>query len=435
MANAIAETLQSVTQGNATIVELEQADGSWLQKVRQITIDATDTVCLVFPHDIKALAAVVEEAAEKRWQIIPCGNGSKLDWGGLTKEIQLIVSTQKCDRIIQHAVDDLTVTVEAGVKIADLQARLKATNQFLPIDPAFLTTATVGGIIATADTGSWRYGYGGIRDLVLGISFVRGDGEIAKAGGKVVKNVAGYDLMKLFIGSYGTLGIITQVTFRTYPIPQASQTVAITGETTQLKSAIKLLRNSGLTPTAMDLISSSVAKKLSIADENALLIRFQTIPESIKDQTVQLTTMFDSLSVEIATFQEKAELQLWHQLTDLVRIAQTPTAAISKLGILPTEAVSLLEKISAIDARNLTIVHLGGGVGILQFADGVRLNIIQTIREFCQSNSGFLSVSSAPKEIKQQIDVWGYSGNALDMMQRIQQKFDPQNIFNSDRFF
>ncbi len=119
--------------------------------------------------------------------------------------------------------------MQAGLKLADLQAFLAPSGQFLPLDPSYADNATIGGIIATADAGTWRQRYGGVRDLILGFSFIRHDGEIAKAGGRVVKNVAGYDMMKLFTGSYGTLGIIDQITLRLYPETANSETLIITG--------------------------------------------------------------------------------------------------------------------------------------------------------------------------------------------------------------
>jgi glycolate oxidase FAD binding subunit len=430
MSNMIAELL---TVQNIAFTKFNQMSSFWQKKITNLGLISPESVYLVFPQNIEALATVVEIAAQKKISIIPCGNGSKLDWGGLTKQSQLLVSTQKCARIIEHAVDDLTITVEAGVKLADLQAKLKATNQFLPIDPVFPETATIGGILATADTGSFRQRYGGIRDLVLGISFIRGDGALAKAGGRVVKNVAGYDLMKLFIGSYGTLGLISQVTFRTYPLPETSQTVAITGEAKQIDRAMQLLRNSALTPTAADLITASVAKKLDLEENMALLLRFQTIAESIEAQTTQLATMVQDLNLAIANFSRETEQNLWSKLNNIVRIPQTPEAIICKLGILPSAGVELLEKFTKTAPNSDAIIHIGSGIGTLQLKV-TEPNLISQIRDFCHAKSGFLSVLTAPTEIKQKIDVWGYQGNALEMMQTIKQKFDPQHIFNCDRY-
>ncbi|HEY9883407.1 MAG TPA: FAD-binding oxidoreductase, partial [Thermosynechococcaceae cyanobacterium] len=183
---------------------------------------------VAYPSTPAALAAMVQ--ADDRQPLLPCGAGSKLAWGGLVGGLKdkektlplLVVSTERLNQLIDHAIGDLTVTVEAGMRFADVQATLATAGQYLPIDPAYPDHATIGGIIATADTGSLRQRYNGVRDLLLGVSIVRADGQVAKAGGRVVKNVAGYDLMKLFTGSYGTLGIITQATLRVYPLPEAS---------------------------------------------------------------------------------------------------------------------------------------------------------------------------------------------------------------------
>ena len=149
-----------------------------------------------------------------------------------------------------NSVEDLTLTVEAGAKIADIQEFLKPTGQFLAIDPHYPSFATVGGVVATANTGSWRHTYGGVRDLILGISFLRSDGQEVKAGGKVMKNVAGYDLMKLMTGSYGNLGLITSVTFRLFPIPPQSYTVVITGPSEAIQKFRQTLSKTRVTPCA-----------------------------------------------------------------------------------------------------------------------------------------------------------------------------------------
>ena len=418
---------KAIAFDKATVLSYADAGEYWQQRISRLGLSSPESTSLVMPNDISALAEVVCQAAEQKWQLIPSGKGSKLDWGGLT-DIDLILSTQKCDRIIHHAVDDLTVTVEAGITLDKLQETLSAAKQFLPIDPAFPHSATIGGILATADTGSLRHRYGGIRDLVLGVSFVRGDGKIAKAGGKVVKNVAGYDLMKLLIGSYGTLGIITEVTFRTYPLPTDSQTLILTGKPQAIAEAIARLRNSGLTPTAADLVSPGVSNKLGIADGYAFIVRFQTIPESITAQTQQLKDMVAELDIAIATNQEA---DLWQQL----QISTTPDSetTICKVGILPQKAMTLLQQITAKDPSYRGIIHIGSGIGRIELHQASP-QTLQEIRNTCNANQGFLTVLSAPLELKQQVDIWGCSGNALNMMRTIKNKFDPQGIFSSDRF-
>jgi glycolate oxidase FAD binding subunit len=441
MTKAIASQLQSLLQSNAELVEFANGNSSWQQKIAKAVISPHSS-CLIFPNTVETLSALVKQARQQQWQILPCGNGSKLDWGGLIKEVKLVVSTQKLNRIIEHAVDDLTVTVEAGVKLADLQAALQPTNQFLPVDPAFSETATIGGIIATGDSGSWRQRYGGIRDMVLGLSFVRADGEIAKAGGRVVKNVAGYDLMKLLTGSYGTLGIITQVTFRTYPLPEASGTIVLTGEADAVATATQMLRNSSLTPTAADLLSVSVIKELSIGKEGGLLVRFQTMAESVKKQLAQLEAIARQLDLKINFYREgfapysrdQDESDLWQKLSQIIRIPSTEEAIICKIGVVPSAAVAVLQELIKIFGdRSLGMIHTGSGIGILQLESEDR-NGIEEMRLLCQQHRGFLTILTAPNSIKQQLEPWGYTGNALEMMRKIKQKFDPQNILSPGRF-
>ncbi|MGB3298752.1 MAG: FAD-binding oxidoreductase, partial [Phormidesmis sp.] len=149
---------------------------------------------MALPSTAAELGAVMAIAAKQNWRVLPMGQGSKIGWGGLAEGIDLVVSTARLNRVIDHAVGDFTVTVEPGLKVADLQRVLAEQQQFLAIDPAFEGRATVGGVVATGDTGSLRQRYGGLRDMLIGVQFARYDGELARAGGRVVKNVAGYDL-------------------------------------------------------------------------------------------------------------------------------------------------------------------------------------------------------------------------------------------------
>ncbi len=405
-------------------IQFQNLNSDWQNKITKSINTHTKSIYSIFPDKIETLAKIVEMADVNKWLILPCGNGTKLDWGGLNDNIKLVVSTQKCDRIIEHAVGDLTVTVEAGITLANLQATLAENNQFLPIDPAYPQEATIGGIVATGDTGSLRHRYGGIRDLILGLSFVRADGKIAKAGGRVVKNVAGYDLMKLFTGSYGTLGIITQVTFRTYPLLQASQTILVLGEGKEIQQLSDTLRNSGLTPVAADIVSASAMQELSVAESVGLLVRFQTIPESIAEQSKQLKSMMEPLGLKTIEYSGQNEIDLWERLSKTIRIPDSETAIICKLGLLPTKAVSLLNKL---DNDVFTRIHIGSGLGELHLLNS-NIETIKKLRSHCELHQGFLTILTAPKSIKQQIDPWGYKGNAVKLMETIKQKFDPNQI-------
>jgi glycolate oxidase FAD binding subunit len=343
----------------------------------------------------------------------------------LAKNIDIIVSTERINQLIEHAVGDLTVTVEAGMKFAQIQEILAKSGQTLALDPAFPESATIGGIVATADTGSLRQRYGGVRDQILGITFIRADGEIAKAGGRVVKNVAGYDLMKLFTGAYGTLGIISQVTLRVYPIPETSGTVILTGISEAISQAVRILQSSELTPTQADLLSSKLVTSLALGTGIGLITRFQTIHESVEEQSQRLLAIGEKLGLQGVIYQGVEESNLWQQLPNKIYDHLTKSTITCKIGVVPTAAVEIIHQI------NIGLIHVSSGLGLVRLE---KEDQILPLRNLCQANSGFLSVLSAPVELKERFDVWGYNGNALEVMRGIKQQFDGNFILSPGRF-
>ena len=397
------------------------------QQIIQGLASGTPIQGLIYPQTQQQLAEVIAYTNQQQLKVLPCGFCSKIDWGGLVKNIDFAVSTQGMNQLIEHAVGDLTVTVEAGMKFSQLQSILAQENQVLGFDPSYPETATIGGIIATGDTGSLRQRYRGIRDLILGISIVRYDGKIAKAGGRVVKNVAGYDLMKLFTGSYGTLGIISQITLRVYPQAEASGTVILTGEAEAISQVNQILLASALTPVAVDLISSDLSKILGFGDNIGLMVRFQSIAEGVKQQSQRLIELGEKLGLK-AIYIDSDEENLWQQLKQQIWQSESNTAIVCKIGIAPTSAVKTLTQ-----CQTLGIIHAGVGLGVLRF-ESVSPETLLNLRNWCESQGGFLSILKAPVDLKQQLEVWGYTGNALNLMRQIKQQFDPQNQFSPNRF-
>jgi len=381
--------------------------------------------CIVYPENPSQLAEVMAIAHQRQWKVLPCGNSSKLNWGGLSNPIDVVVSTQRINRIIEHAVGDLTVTVEAGMKFAQVQAILSKFHQAIALDPSRPNSATIGGVIATGDTGSLRQRYGGVRDHLLGITFVRADGEIAKAGGRVVKNVAGYDLMKLFTGSYGTLGIITQVTLRVYPIPESSGTVVLTGKSGAISQAASILKTANFTPTQADLLSSQLVTQLDLGQGMGLIVRFWSIPESVKEQSNRLLAIGQKLGLDQKVYGGEDEVNLWHKLPHHMHSSAEESVITCKIGVLPTAAVEVLTNVQ------LGIIHLGSGLGLVRAKDKTQ---VLSLRQLCQFHAGFLTVLTAPVKFKESVDVWGYPGNALNLMGGIKQQFDRHNILSPGRF-
>lgn len=438
--NLIAQALAAIV-GAENVRQWKQLDPDWQNCINAVMTSGAEAACLVSPESLEELAEVVACIDEQGGHIIPCGNGSKLDWGGLVKvdgrSPLVLVSTERMNRLIEHAVGDLTITVEAGMRFAELQAILAEKGQFLAIDPTYPEQATLGGIVATADTGSLRQRYNSVRDMLLGLSFVRSDGQVAKAGGRVVKNVAGYDLMKLFTGSFGTLGIISQVTFRVYPLPETSQTILLSGETSALKQAANTLLSSALTPTHLDWFSASLVNELQIGQSAGLALRFQSISLSVQEQINKVAELGQALNLTTTRFEGTEEMTMWEGCQEQIAPSSTTrhaTSIVCKIGVRPSEASSLLQFLEQLSPTACFLqLHAASGLGRLLISEASQEQLTQ-IRAFCQTQSGFLSILQAPATVKQQIDVWGYSGNALDVMHRIKQQFDPKNVLSPHRF-
>lgn len=423
--NAIASSLASVVREENVVCPWENIEPSQQERIQKAISSPTPPSCLVYPQTQAQLATIIAAANQKNWRVLPCGNLSKLDWGGLIRGVDIVVSSAKVNRLIEHAVGDLTVTVEAGMKYADLQQILAKSRQFLALDPVAPDLATIGGIVATSDTGSWRQRYGSVRDQLLGITLVRADGQIAKAGGRVVKNVAGYDLMKLFTGSYGTLGLISQVTFRVYPLPEASATVVLTGKVEAIAQTTATLKRSVLTPTQGDLLCAKLVSTLGLGTGLGLITRFQSINESVKEQANRLLEIGQGLGLSGTIYTEADESHLWETLKQYMYAVPTDSLITCKIGVTPAIAAEILPQVE------IGLIHISSGLGWLQVANE---NQVLALRELCQSHRGFLTILTAPATIKEHLDVWGYTGNALSLMRRIKQQFDSQNIFSPGRF-
>jgi glycolate oxidase FAD binding subunit len=295
--------------------------------------------------------------------------------------------------------------------------------------------------VATADTGALRQRYGGIRDMLIGISFVRYDGQLAKAGGRVVKNVAGYDLMKLMTGAYGTLGIISQLTFRLYPLPEASKTVLVSGNADVARTLAAELQQSPLTPVAADILSPTLAKQLGHQEAYLLAARFQSILPGVNEQVDKLMAMVP-LEAHTEVLVEAAEAQFWDLSNALLygegRHAGGPQASpvvVAKVGMRPAMAVETLEAItSMLSVPYLARVHSGSGIGTLRLAAAVTPATVMDLRRLCETAGGYLTVLEAPNALKQAIDVWGYQGSALALMASIKRQFDPQQCLSAGRY-
>lgn len=428
-------SLDTLIKQNIDIIPWDSVTEGDKQKLSRSTVLKSQPKALIYPQTVAELTEIVSQASQSNISLLPCGNGSKLGWGKVRESPQWIVSSQKLTKVIDHAVGDLVVTVQAGLKLAELQNFLQPFNQFLPLDPTYPQDGTVGGMVATADAGTLRQRYGGVRDLVLGLSFVRWDGKVAKAGGKVVKNVAGYDLMKLFTGSYGTLGIISEITFRLYPLVRNSKTILVTGNLQSITQLRDKITNSGLSPVSAELLTASVVQELELGEETGLILRFQSICASIDQQIKQVQQYASAEGLNEKIFAEQTEERLWQKLKNLILIPSQEGSITAKFGIIPNESTNFYNQLAKLtQSQGLGMINIGSGVGKLQFVKPVETEVITKLRSLCQSYQGYLTILDAPITLKQNIDPWGYTGNGLNMMRKIKQKFDPHNILNPNYF-
>ncbi|NCJ06939.1 FAD-binding protein [Synechococcales cyanobacterium C] len=410
------------------------------QSLAQVCNDQGADFPWICPLTQDELATVIRCAHQHHWRLLICGQGSKLHWGGLSAGVDLGVSTARLNRIIDHAVGDLTVTVEAGIGFRDLQTQLAASGQWLALDPAYADQATVGGIVATRNAGSLRHRYGGLRDMCLGVSFVRADGQVAKAGGRVVKNVAGYDLMKLLTGSYGTLGVMSQLTLRLYPLPEDSSTVLLGGTPVAIGQLRQALLSSSLTPTAVDIVTPSLLASGEVTAELALMVRFQGLAASVQVQCDRILSLAQSVGV-IALTPIAPDQPFWDALCARLWPPSPPADTVAcQFGVPAQAAVQVLGQIQQQCQQQGVAcwgqLHAGSGLGTLRLRaiSGVQADLIHTLRSQAQQALGFLTLLEAPSALKSAVDVWGYTGNALPLMGQLKSQFDPQAILNPGRF-
>ncbi len=404
---------------------------TWLTRALAPVVPAA----LVYPHSEAELGAVMACAHQQGWRVLPCGNGSKLDWGAPPQPLDLVISTARLNQVIDHAVGDMTLTAQAGATLGQLTALVAAQQQDLALDSAHPQQATLGGIVATADSGSRRHRYGGVRDRILGITWVRHDGQIVRAGGRVVKNVAGYDLMKLITGSYGTLGILSQVTCRLYPMPACSQTVVVSGALEPLSRLPANQSNSALTPVALDWLSPALAKHLDLPATYALAAQFQSIAAGVREQVTQLEAMV-AAQEGLQRLPVATDSDVWSAASTAIHGDRPGTPGVlAKLGLQPGAVASFLAELTDLAPQGLARLQAGSGLGHLRLpADGLEVGLVESLRSHCHQARGYLTLLVASPEVKQQLDIWDYQGNALALMGQVKQQFDPDRRLNPGRF-
>jgi glycolate dehydrogenase FAD-binding subunit len=406
-------------------------------------IDRKVPKLIAHPSSPDEISEILRVANEGGYSICPRSQGTKIEIGNIPKSVDIVLLMSRFGRTIEHDYANLTVTVEAGMKLTELQKLLEDKGQFLPIDPMFGTMCSIGGIISTNSSGPRRLRYGSVRDLLIGMKAVLPTGEAVKAGGKVVKNVAGYDMCKLFIGSFGTLGVISEATFKIYPLPELEKTVLVSldkyAQTLELASCIL---NSMILPSSLCVLNPYTLEVLSNdhgilfrEDLSCMAIRLEGFRESVEREISEIQKM-SSRGIRILESSEQNEF--WMALSDFSYLSQSNFRF---KATFPVSATSDAFKNFDESSENLgfrinLISQVGSGIiyGFLWTEETDKLiEFIDQSNFYVVKSGGYFVVESAPVTIKEKINVWGHLPGGVDIMRRIKEKFDPNGIINPGR--
>ncbi len=379
------------------------------------------------PASAEEVSAVIGICASSGAAITPWGGGTTMQLGNLPRAVDVVLSLHRLSGVVEHDDANLTATIRAGTPVSAVQNALASRRQFVPLDPPWRIRASVGGVVAAAVNGPRRMAYGAVRDLVIGMKMVLGTGEIVKAGGKVVKNVAGYDLCKLFTGSLGTLGIITELTFKVSPTPEVMQLVLIRGRSADLISLAEDLLGSSLLPAAVVWSSGF--------PHPSLLLRAEGFAEAVARHVDDIRDLAGRRALDAAVLDGEQADATWRRVRDFPVVSDHQ--AVWRLSVSLARVGAAVRRLD-----EMTETHRGAsrscadlGTGTLwlveESAGADRFDVIQAL---AATLDGRAVLAAAPPSLKDGIDVWGSPPPGASLMQGIKQQFDPHGILNPGRF-
>jgi glycolate oxidase FAD binding subunit len=382
------------------------------------------------PASAAEAAEVLRSLARDRRRVAFLGGGTDLGVGAPPAGLDAVVRTGRLDRVVEHAPSDQIVVAEAGLPLAALQRALAAHGQRLALDPPLGDLATVGGVVAANAVGPLRTRYGTARDLVIGISVVRADGVAARGGGKVVKNVAGFDLPRLFVGSLGTLGLVTAATFRLHPLPEASTTVAVDRPApAQVRALVVALREAQLEPASAMLLLEGGAPRLGV--------RFEGFGPGVRQQAERLAALASRAGLVAERLDAAAAAAFWGRHDAL----RTSGAVRLRLGAPPAALEGVVR-----DAVGPLAAALDGAWAALDplvgagFAGGTPADLPRALaalgqaRTALEARRGALTLAAAPPEVRAGFDAWGSTPASLEVMRRLKARLDPEGRLAPGRF-
>jgi glycolate oxidase FAD binding subunit len=401
-----------------------------------------DAVQVVEPETATELAAALRLASERRQSVLVRGAGTKIEWGRPPASIDMILCTRRLNRLIAHQHGDLTATAEAGATLAGVNRALAQHGQWLPLDPTFADRATIGGILATNDSGPLRHRFGAPRDLVIGVELVTTDGVIAKAGGRVVKNVAGYDLSKLVAGSFGSLAVIVAATFKLAPLPSASKTLVVeAADFGTLGQIVRAVMASQLEPLAFevhvpDVVGAELGPPSRAGQRRplrpALLLRFASQPAAVEAQVEQVRALTPLKDCATEVIDGDEERTAWE---DHVRRVWDAPGAIVRASWLPaniTDAMAELRRMAGSGCIEL-VGRAAVGTGLIRIDAGPPAEAAVVDRLRHSDTFGNIVIVRGSSSLKALADVWGSQGDREQLFTALKTALDPGGVLNAGR--
>ena len=413
------------------------------------TIEGKTAKVVVLPQTVEEVSEIMKVASSESLAVIPWGGGTKIGFGREPNRADIVLCTGRLNQVLEYEASDLVAATQCGITLKEFQRFLREKNQFLAIDPPHLENgATVGGIIATNDSGPRRLRYGTMREFLIGIKVVRSDGAVVKGGAKVVKNVAGYDIPKLYVGSFGTLGIIVEGIFRLYPIPELSQTYIVSFSALEvLQGAVDSILNSSLVPTCLETLSPSltdcISDKLSLnisRGKYALAIRMESVEKAVRDQISKVKAICGERNGQGISIDGSLEETLWEEIREFPWRNSPNSKAVCKASVLITDVPRIFQALRELSndhgVRVYASSRAGNGIVIVSMEGEISplIEATSSLHNLVSSLKGNLMIQDAPSYVKAQLDVWGEIGAPLKVMERLKSLFDPNNILNPGRF-
>ncbi len=395
-------------------------------------VDGITPRAVLFPASEAEVASALRAAAEEGTVVVPWGGGTKQDLGNPVERADYVLSLERLDQVVEYVPADTTITVQAGMPLAPLQALAARHGQVVPLDPPRAAQATIGGIVATAVSGPRRMAYGGVRDLVLGVRLALADGRVIKAGGKVVKNVAGYDMPKLAVGSLGTLGVITEVSLRLRPRSGDSRTLVFGfAELGEALAAGEAILNSELLPAAVTVLSAGASRRLGSPGAVSLAVALEETAENNAYQVNRLSQIVHA-HAGARTLTGEAESDFWDRATNYgdrfgIPVRIRISTVISDLGkhLEGTE----WDGIAHVPSGTVLLHGPLDGPGDARSAEAIAARLAEA------HEAGASAVlESAPLEVRRRVSVWGPSRPEWKITHAIRKAFDPGRILNRGRY-